>query len=139
MENLPVVLPTYLAAVPRIFEKVYNGIAGKARAGGGVRYKVFQRAAEVAREHAMATQTSLRRRGRQSTPVRLAAAHRVADALVYAKIREAFGGRPRVCFSGSAALAPEIGSFFAGAGVPILEGYGLTESSAVACVNPADA
>jgi long-chain acyl-CoA synthetase len=71
--------------------------------------------------------------------VRLAAAHRVADALVYSKVREAFGGRLRVCFSGSAALAPEIGHFFAGAGVHVLEGYGLTESSAVSFVNPADA
>jgi long-chain acyl-CoA synthetase len=139
MENLPVVRPTYLAAVPRIFEKVYNGIAGRARAEGGVRYRIFQWAAEVAREHARATQDNLRRRGTRSVPVRLAAAHRVADALVYSKVREAFGGRLRVCFSGSAALAPEIGHFFAGAGVHVLEGYGLTESSAVSFVNPADA
>ncbi|MFH8533513.1 AMP-dependent synthetase/ligase [Streptomyces tendae] len=139
MENLPVVRPTYLAAVPRVFEKVYNGIAAKARAEGGVKYRVFQWAAEVAREHARVTQDNHRRRGSRSAPARLALTHRLADVLVYSGVRAAFGGRLRVCFSGSAALAPDIGRFFAGAGVHILEGYGLTETSAVCFVNPADA
>ncbi|WP_030418316.1 AMP-dependent synthetase/ligase [Streptomyces sp. NRRL F-5065] len=139
IENLPVVQPTYMAAVPRIFEKVYNGVAAKARAGGAAKYKIFQWAAGVAREYAKATQDSFRRTGTAKAPGGLAAKHKVADALVYAKIREAFGGRLRACVSGSAALAPEIGYFFAGAGIHILEGYGLTESSAASFVNPGEA
>ncbi|MER6097489.1 long-chain fatty acid--CoA ligase [Streptomyces sp. NPDC001728] len=139
IENLPVVQPTYMAAVPRIFEKVYNGVAAKARAGGGAKYKIFQWAAEVAREYAKATQDNFRRTGTASAPFGLTAKHKVADALVYAKIREAFGGNLRACISGSAALAPDIGYFFAGAGIHILEGYGLTETSAASFVNPGEA
>ncbi|MFJ8494636.1 AMP-dependent synthetase/ligase [Streptomyces sp. NPDC094038] len=139
IENLPVVQPTYMAAVPRIFEKVYNGVAAKARAGGAAKYKIFQWAAEVAREYAKVTQDNFRRTGAATAPFGLAAKHKVADGLVYAKLREAFGGRLRACVSGSAALAPEIGYFFAGAGVHILEGYGLTESSAASFVNPGEA
>ncbi|MFI2668983.1 AMP-dependent synthetase/ligase [Streptomyces albidoflavus] len=139
IENLPVVQPTYMAAVPRIFEKVYNGVAAKARAGGGAKYKIFQWAAGVSREWAKTTQDNFRRTGKASAPAALSAKHAVADKLVYAKIREAFGGRLRACISGSAALAPDIGFFFAGAGVHILEGYGLTETSAASFVNPGDA
>ncbi|WP_369186756.1 long-chain fatty acid--CoA ligase [Streptomyces sp. R08] len=139
IENLPVVQPTYMAAVPRIFEKVYNGVAAKARAGGASKYKVFQWAAEVAREYAKVTQDNFRRTGTATAPFGLAVKHKVADALVYAKIREAFGGKLRACVSGSAALAPDIGYFFAGAGIHILEGYGLTESSAASFVNPGEA
>ncbi|MDL5201528.1 AMP-dependent synthetase/ligase [Streptomyces sp. ALI-76-A] len=139
IENLPVVQPTYMAAVPRIFEKVYNGVAAKARAGGGAKYKIFKWAAEVAREYAKASQDNFRRTGTASAPFGLSAKHKVADALVYSKIREAFGGNLRACVSGSAALAPEIGYFFSGAGIHILEGYGLTESSAASFVNPGEA
>ncbi|WP_234539393.1 AMP-dependent synthetase/ligase [Streptomyces shenzhenensis] len=139
IENLPVVQPTYMAAVPRIFEKVYNGVAAKARAGGAAKYKIFQWAADVAREYAKVTQDNFRRTGAATAPFGLAAKHKVADGLVYSKLREAFGGRLRACVSGSAALAPEIGYFFAGAGVHILEGYGLTESSAASFVNPGEA
>ncbi|MEW1611395.1 MULTISPECIES: AMP-binding protein [unclassified Streptomyces] len=139
IENLPVVQPTYMAAVPRIFEKVYNGVASKARAGGGAKYKIFQWAAEVAREYAKVSQDNFRRTGKASVPFALGAKHKVADALVFSKIRDAFGGRLRACVSGSAALAPDIGYFFAGAGVHILEGYGLTETSAASFVNPGEA
>ncbi|MFF3610566.1 AMP-dependent synthetase/ligase [Streptomyces sp. NPDC002580] len=139
IENLPVVRPTYMAAVPRIFEKVYNGVAAKARAGGGAKYKIFQWAAEVSRDYAKASQDNFRRTGSASVPFALGAKHKVADALVFAKIREAFGGNLRACISGSAALAPDIGYFFAGAGIHILEGYGLTESSAASFVNPGEA
>ncbi|MEU0738064.1 AMP-dependent synthetase/ligase [Streptomyces sp. NPDC006134] len=139
IENLPVVRPTYMAAVPRIFEKVYNGVAAKAKAGGAAKYKIFQWAAEVAREYARVTQDTFRRTGTASAPFGLSAKHKVADALVYAKIREAFGGNLRACVSGSAALAPDIGYFFSGAGIHILEGYGLTESSAASFVNPGEA
>nr|WP_155073302.1 AMP-dependent synthetase/ligase [Streptomyces taklimakanensis] len=139
IENLPVVRPTYMAAVPRIFEKVYNGVAAKARAGGGAKYKIFTWAAGVAREYARTTQDNFRRTGVASVPAGLRIKHAVADKLVYAKLRDAFGGRLRACVSGSAALAPEIGYFFSGAGVHILEGYGLTESSAASFVNPGEA
>ncbi|NJP69294.1 AMP-dependent synthetase/ligase [Streptomyces sp. C1-2] len=139
IENLPVVQPTYMAAVPRIFEKVYNGVAAKARAGGAAKYKIFQWAAGIAREYAKVTQDNFRRTGTASAPFGLATKHKAADRLVFAKIREAFGGRLRACVSGSAALAPDIGYFFAGAGIHILEGYGLTESSAASFVNPGEA
>ncbi|MGW6565265.1 AMP-dependent synthetase/ligase [Streptomyces sp. NPDC054975] len=137
--NLPVVQPTYMAAVPRIFEKVYNGVAAKAREGGAAKYKIFQWAAGVAREYAKVTQDNFRRTGTASAPFGLEVKHKVADALVYKKLREAFGGRLRAAVSGSVALAPEIGYFFAGAGIHILEGYGLTESSAASFVNPGEA
>ncbi|WNO74620.1 MULTISPECIES: AMP-dependent synthetase/ligase [unclassified Streptomyces] len=139
IENLPVVQPTYMAAVPRIFEKVYNGVAAKARAGGGAKYKIFQWAAGVSREYAKTSQDNFRRTGSASVPFGLGAKHKVADALVYSKLREAFGGKLRAAVSGSAALAPDIGYFFAGAGIHILEGYGLTESSAASFVNPGEA
>ncbi|MFF5402412.1 AMP-dependent synthetase/ligase [Streptomyces misionensis] len=139
IENLPVVQPTYMAAVPRIFEKVYNGVAAKAREGGAAKYKIFQWAAEVAREYAKTEQDNFRRTGNRTVPFGLAAKHKVADTLVFAKIRDAFGGRLRACVSGASALAPEIGYFFAGAGIHILEGYGLTESSAASFVNPGEA
>ncbi|GHI07814.1 AMP-dependent synthetase [Streptomyces cellostaticus] len=139
IENLPVVQPTYMAAVPRIFEKVYNGVVAKAREGGGAKYKIFQWAAEVAREYAKASQDNFRRTGNRTVPFGLAAKHKAADALVYAKLREAFGGRLRACVSGASALSPEIGYFFAGAGIHVLEGYGLTETSAASFVNPGEA
>ncbi|MFI6701179.1 AMP-dependent synthetase/ligase [Streptomyces sp. NPDC050509] len=139
IENLPVVRPTYMAAVPRIFEKVYNGVAAKARAGGPAKHKIFQWAAGVAREYAVAAQDNFRRTGTRTVPFALGARHKVADALVYSKLREAFGGRLRAAVSGSAALAPEIGYFFSGAGIHILEGYGLTETSAASFVNPGEA
>ncbi|MPY53843.1 AMP-dependent synthetase/ligase [Streptomyces acidicola] len=139
IENLPVVQPTYMAAVPRVFEKVYNGVAAKARAGGPAKYRIFQWAAQVAREYAKVSQDNFRRTGNASVPFGLGAKHAVADALVFKKLREAFGGHLRACVSGSVALAPEIGFFFAGAGIHILEGYGLTESSAASFVNPGEA
>ncbi|WP_381798640.1 AMP-dependent synthetase/ligase [Streptomyces niveus] len=139
IENLPVVRPSYMAAVPRIFEKVYNGVAAKARAGGAAKYKIFQWAAGVSREYAKVSQDNFRHTGTASVPFALGAKHTVADKLVFAKLRQAFGGQLRAAISGSAALAPDIGFFFAGAGIHILEGYGLTESSAASFVNPGEA
>ncbi|MFH8368977.1 AMP-dependent synthetase/ligase [Streptomyces sp. NPDC018031] len=136
IENLPVVRPTYMCAVPRIFEKVYNGVAAKARAGGAAKYKIFQWAAGVSREYAQVYQDNFRRTGTGSVPVGLRTKHALADKLVYTKLREAFGGRLRAAVSGSASLAPDIGFFFAGAGINILEGYGMTESSAASFLNP---
>ncbi|WP_457029863.1 AMP-dependent synthetase/ligase [Kitasatospora sp. P5_F3] len=135
IHNLPVIRPTMMASAPRIFEKVYNGIAGKARAEGGAKYKIFLWAAKVARDYARITQANRIATGQNTAPIGLTIQHTIADKLVYAKIRAAFGGRMRGAVSGSAALAPEIGYFFAGAGVPVLEGYGLTETSAGSTVN----
>lgn len=136
--NLPVVRPTIMASAPRVFEKVYNGIAARARAEGGARYKIFLWAARVARDYARTGQEQMVATGRRRVPLSLAVQHAVADKLVYGKIRAAFGGSLRGSASGSAALAPDIGYFFAGAGVNVLEGYGLTETSAACTVNPAD-
>ncbi|POG48143.1 long-chain fatty acid--CoA ligase [Streptomyces sp. ZL-24] len=136
--NLPAVRPTLMASAPRIFEKVYNGIAGRARADGGAKYKIFLWAAKVARDYARTEQESRAATGRRKVPLPLAVQHAVADRLVYGKIRAAFGGNLRGSVSGSAALAPDIGYFFAGTGVHVLEGYGLTETSAACTVNPAD-
>ncbi|MFB7474593.1 AMP-dependent synthetase/ligase [Kitasatospora sp. NPDC056184] len=138
IHNLPVIRPTIMASAPRIFEKVYNGIAGKARAEGGAKYKIFLWAARTARDYARAVQETRVATGAGSAPAVLRMKHALADRLVYAKIRTAFGGRLRGAVSGSAALAPEIGYFFVGAGVPILEGYGLSETSAGSCVNRAE-
>ncbi|MFC5663994.1 AMP-dependent synthetase/ligase [Kitasatospora misakiensis] len=138
IHNLPVIRPTVMASAPRIFEKVYNGIAGRARAEGGAKYRIFQWAARTARDHARAVQESRVATGVGRAPAGLRIKHAIADRLVYAKIRAAFGGRLRGAVSGSAALAPEIGYFFVGAGVPILEGYGLSETSAGSCVNRAE-
>ncbi|MEU7316226.1 AMP-dependent synthetase/ligase [Streptomyces sp. NPDC007083] len=138
IDNLPVVQPTKMCAVPRIFEKVYNGVAQKARAGGAAKYRVFQWAAEVAREYARTTQDNQRRTGVPDAPAGLKVKHALADRLVYSKLRDAFGGRMVGCVSGSAALAPDLGYFFAGAGIPVLEGYGLTESSAASFCNRTD-
>ncbi len=138
IHNLPVIRPTLMASAPRIFEKVYNGIAGKARAEGGAKYKIFMWAAKVARDYAQTIQANKVAHGHESAPLGLRLQHALADKLVYTKIRAAFGGRLRGAVSGSAALAPEIGYFFKGAGVPVLEGYGLTETSAGSTVNRAE-
>ncbi|MFD3997587.1 AMP-dependent synthetase/ligase [Streptomyces sp. NPDC058548] len=136
--NLPAVRPTVMASAPRIFEKVYNGIAARSKAEGGAKYKIFLWAAQVARDYARTGQETVVATGRRSLPLWLSVQHAVADRLVYGKIRAAFGGELRGSASGSAALAPDIGYFFAGAGVPVLEGYGLTETSAAVTVNPVE-
>ncbi|MGP4111023.1 AMP-dependent synthetase/ligase [Streptomyces sp. 4N509B] len=138
IENLPVVRPTRMCGVPRIFEKVYNGVAMKAKAGGALKYRIFTWAARVAKEYARVSQESHRRTGTASVPFGLRLQHTLADRLVYSKLRAAFGGRIEGCVSGSVALSPEIGYFFCGAGIPILEGYGLTESAAASFANRLD-
>ncbi|HSK91533.1 MAG TPA: long-chain fatty acid--CoA ligase [Euzebyales bacterium] len=128
--NLATVRPTVVAAAPRIFEKAHNTIVSTIRQEGGVKLKLFEWARGVALEVARA-----RREGRSPSPL-LAVQHRLADTLVLSKIRGRFGGRIRYFVSGSAPLSLEMGEFFDAAGMPILEGYGLTESSAASFVNP---
>jgi long-chain acyl-CoA synthetase len=122
--------PTFVLAVPRVFEKVYNG--AEARAVGDGRGKIFARAAQTA----VAYSESLDSPG--GAGLRLRAEHALFDRLVYGKLRAALGGQARWAISGGAALAPRLGHFFRGVGVSILEGYGLTETTAPVSVNRPD-
>ncbi len=128
--NLGTVRPTLMCAAPRVFEKVYNAAVGAAQAGGGAKFKIFTWAVRVGRRA-----VDLELDGKP-VPVGLSAKRRIADRLVFSKLRARLGGRIRVLVSGSAPLSPEISAFFAAAGLPISEGYGLTESSAGNFVNP---
>jgi long-chain acyl-CoA synthetase len=128
-DNLAAVKPTFFCAVPRIFEKVHAKIVGQVDAAGGAKKALFDWALGVGTEAAR-----LRRERRPLGPW-LALRHRLADRLVFHKIRERFGGRLRFCPCGSAPLAHELGEFFDACGITILEGYGLTESSAVTFFN----
>jgi long-chain acyl-CoA synthetase len=119
--------PTFLLAVPRVFEKVYNSAEQKAEAGG--KGKIFRTAAHTAIEH-----SRLQQEGKKvglGTKIKFA----LFDKLVYSKLREAMGGRVVYAVSGSAPLGPRLGHFFHSLGVTILEGYGLTETTAPATVN----
>ncbi len=129
VENLGVVRPTFVCAVPRIFEKVHAKVQQGARDGGVVKHAIFRWALGVGKEV-----DRLRRQGQAPGPL-LAAQAALADRLVFAKVRALFGGRLRFFISGSAPLSREVQEFFAALGVEILEGYGLTESSAATHVN----
>ncbi|MFV0373724.1 AMP-dependent synthetase/ligase [Microbacterium sp.] len=122
--------PTFLLAVPRVFEKVYNSAEQKAEAGG--RGKIFRKAAQVAIDHSTALQNGVA----PSLGSRVVFA--VFDRLVYGKLRTAMGGNVRYAVSGSAPLGPRLGHFFHSLGITILEGYGLTETTAPATVNLPD-
>ena len=118
--------PTFVLAVPRIFEKVYNGAEAKAEAAG--KGKIFRKAADVA----IAYSENLD--ARKFKPL-LTIKHALFDALVYKKIRHGLGGRVEAAISGGAPLGARLGHFYRGAGVTILEGYGLTETTAGATLN----
>lgn len=128
-DNLSEVMPTILVGVPRIFEKVYAKAKLKAAQSGGLKEKIFDWAIEVAKSVAM-----LKEKGR-SVPVTLAIKHSLADMLIFSKMRKFFGGRLRFCITGGAALSDEIYLIFTGAGIPIMQGYGLTETSPVVSSN----
>jgi long-chain acyl-CoA synthetase len=132
VDNLKVVRPTFVAAVPRIFEKVYAKILDGARQGGRLKHAIFNWAFDVGRAHSV-----LQRQGRRPG-LWLSFKRAVADRLVFRKLRALFGDRLRFFVSGSAPLALELSEFFHAAGVLILEGYGLTESSAASFVNLPD-
>ncbi|MGN6414170.1 AMP-dependent synthetase/ligase [Flexivirga sp.] len=133
VENLPTVQPTWMGAAPRIFEKVYGRITTMMAGEGGAKAKLFDWASGNARKVAAA-----RAAGDTVGPV-LAAQHAVGDKIVLGKIRQRFGGRVRFFISGSAALNQDVARWFDAMGMPILEGYGLTETSAASCVNRPDA
>jgi long-chain acyl-CoA synthetase len=132
VENLPIVRPTFVAAVPRIFEKIYSKILDGVRQGGPLKQAVFRWALAIGRAYSVAEREG-RRPGHW-----LSLKRALADRLVFAKVRALFGGRLRFFISGSAPLALELAEFFHAAGVCILEGYGLTESSAANFVNLPD-
>ncbi|MEU1973387.1 long-chain fatty acid--CoA ligase [Microbacterium sp. NPDC019599] len=119
--------PTFLLAVPRVFEKVYNSAEQKAEAGG--KGKIFRSAAKTAVEHSQLEQDG------KKIPLGTKLKFALFDRLVYSKLREAMGGRVSYAVSGSAPLGPRLGHFFHSLGVVILEGYGLTETTAPATVN----
>ncbi|MDX2400164.1 AMP-dependent synthetase/ligase [Microbacterium algeriense] len=122
--------PTFLLAVPRVFEKVYNSAEQKAEAGG--KGKIFRAAADVAIEH-----SKLLEEGKK-IPFGMKLKFALFNKLVYSKLREAMGGKVVYAVSGSAPLGSRLGHFFHSLGVVILEGYGLTETTAPATVNLAD-
>ncbi len=132
-ENLKVVRPTVLCAVPRVFEKVYTRVLAQARAGAPWKRRLFTWAVDVGRRASRLRQAGRRPRGR------LAVAWAIADALVLRKVRGLFGGRLRFFISGSAPLSSDLAEFFHAFGLLVLEGYGLTESSAASFVNRPDA
>ena len=118
--------PTFVLAVPRIFEKVYNGAEAKAEAAG--KGKIFRKAADIAIEYSRGIES-----GKISPALKFK--HGLFDKLVYSKIRTGLGGRVEAAISGGAPLGERLGHFYRGAGITILEGYGLTETTAGATLN----
>ncbi|GAA1307015.1 MAG: AMP-dependent synthetase/ligase [Brachybacterium tyrofermentans] len=126
LPDLAAFKPTFLLAVPRVFEKVYNGAEAKAIAGG--KGKIFSAAAETAISYSTAQAAG-------KVPIALKVKHAVFDKLVYGTLRGAMGGDVKWAVSGGAPLGARLAHFFRGIGVTILEGYGLTETTAPVCVN----
>ncbi|WP_127793244.1 long-chain fatty acid--CoA ligase [Agromyces sp. LHK192] len=118
--------PTFLLAVPRVFEKVYNVSEQKAEAGG--KGKIFHKAAQTAVEYSTALEAG-------HVPLGLKLRFKLFDTLVFSKLRAAMGGNVKYAVSGSAPLGPRLGHFYHALGITILEGYGLTETTAPATVN----
>jgi long-chain acyl-CoA synthetase len=132
VDNLAVVRPTFMGAAPRIFEKASGRIVTMTRQEGGAKARIFDWAMKVGADVAR------RRLAGESVPAPLAVQHKFADRLVFAKIRDRFGGRLRFFISGAAALSKEVAEWFYAVGILILEGYGLTETSAGSAVNRPD-
>lgn len=126
LPDLAAFKPTFLLAVPRVFEKVYNGAEAKAIAGG--KGRIFGAAAKTAIDYSTALADG-------KVPLTLSLKHKLFDRLVYGTLREAMGGQVRWAVSGGAPLGARLSHFFRGIGVTVLEGYGLTETTAPVCVN----
>jgi long-chain acyl-CoA synthetase len=124
--------PTFILAVPRVFEKVYNTAEQQASASP-VKARIFRAAVQTAIDWSKASGTNATAPAGAPAPLRMR--HALFDRLVYGKLRAAVGGRVAYAVSGGAALGERLGHFFRGAGITVLEGYGLTESSAAATVN----
>ncbi|WP_439029224.1 AMP-dependent synthetase/ligase [Gordonia terrae] len=126
VDEFAVFKPSLILSVPRVFEKVYNTARQKAHDGG--KGKIFDAAADTAIEYSQA-----REKGQVGLALRVK--HTVFDALVYKKLRAALGGECQMAISGGAPLGARLGHFFSGIGVPVFEGYGLTETTAAFSVN----
>ncbi len=147
LADLEVFQPTFILAVPRVFEKVFNSASQRATADG--RGKIFDRASETAMawsraldKGAKAAKAAKGDGGKGATgrvPIRIKAQHAVFDRLVYSKLRTALGGKCAYAVSGGAPLGERLGHFYRGIGVTVLEGYGLTETTAAVTVNLPDA
>ena len=131
-EALPAVRPTLLPSVPRLYEKVHTAVLGQFEQVHGPRRRLLDWALHVGRRV-----STLRERG-EALPAGLAFQHRLADRLVYSKIKKRLGGRLRLGVSGGAPLAKEIGEFFHALDILIIEGWGLTECTTAASVNRPD-
>jgi long-chain acyl-CoA synthetase len=129
VDNLAIIKPTWMGAPPRIFEKAYGKIVTGATGAGGLKAKIFEWALSVGREV-----SALQQRFEEPTGL-LSIKMMIAKKLVFNKVRDRFGGRIRFLISGSAPLSRDLAEFFHAIGMPILEGYGLTESSAASFVN----
>ncbi|MDI5967223.1 AMP-dependent synthetase/ligase [Streptomyces sp. SL13] len=133
MPDLTTFRPSFALAVPYVFEKIFHAARRKAEAGG--KLAPFDKAVEIAVRYAEAVERRAFGTGPGPGPS-LRMQHQLYDKLVYAKVRDALGGRMRHGMSGGSAMERRLGLFFAGAGVTIFEGYGLTESTAAATANP---
>ena len=131
-ENMREVRPTLVVAVPRLYEKIYARIKDKAAEGGKLKTAILLWAVRVARRWAHHVVW------KKPVPAWLALEHKLASKIVFSKWREGVGGRIRLFLAGGAALPEELGLIFYGAGLPIVQGYGLTETSPVICVNGPD-
>jgi long-chain acyl-CoA synthetase len=129
VENLAKIRPTLMCAAPRVFEKVYNRAVTTAQSAGGAKAKIFAWAVRVGKE-----KVDREQEGKSISPG-LKLRYAIANKLVFSKLQARLGGRIRVLVSGAAPLSREIAEFFAAAGLPIMEGYGLTETSAGNFVN----
>ena len=125
--------PTVLTAVPRMYEKIYEKVMDRAREGSPRKQRIFRWARATGEEW------TNRKLAGQAIPFALKLKHRLADRLVFERVRAGTGGRLRCSISGGAPLNPEIARFFHAAGMPVLEGYGLTETSPVITVNTFEA
>ena len=132
VDNLAVIKPTFMGAAPRIFEKAHARIVTTQQAKGGFRAWLFAAAFSAGLE------VNRRRRAGRAASLPMSLLNGLFDRLVFSKVREAFGGRIRFFISGAAPLNRDIGEWFHAAGLLILEGYGLTETAAGACINRPD-